>query len=162
MSEGNDLEYRKIITDFIIWCKLNQPPSIAPVNIHSLDIDVVDTYKFLGVHLNKFHLLGKLRYFGLCRTLLRTVYDTLKASATFYFVICPGGGSTERDRKQTDRLVKSATSVLTTPIDLIEEVGERRSQALPIVHTQPTHETVEAQSTSFISRLLRTQKNIKR
>lgn len=124
MSEGNNLEYRKIITDFIIWCEFNQPPSIAPVNIHSLDIDVVDTYKFLGVHLNKFHLLRKLRYFGLCRTLLRTFYDTVKASATFYFVICPGGGSTERDRKKTDRLVKSATSVLTTPIDLIEEVGD--------------------------------------
>ena len=68
--EGNNLEYRKVITNFVNWCELNHPcinasktkevvinfrwkaPQTAPVNIQSLDIEIVEEYKYLGVHIN--------------------------------------------------------------------------------------------------------------
>ena len=65
------------------------------MNIQGLDIEIVGEYKYLGVHLNnkldwttntdvlyrkgqsRLHLLRRLRSFGVCRTLLRTFYDTV-------------------------------------------------------------------------------------
>lgn len=44
----------------------------------------------------------------------------------YYAVFYWGRGSTERDRKQIERVVKRASSVLASPI---EEVGERRISA---------------------------------
>lgn len=43
--------------------------------------------------------------------------------------VCCGGGCTERDRKQPNRLVKRASSVLASPLDSTEEVAERRMLA---------------------------------
>lgn len=79
-----------------------------PVNIQGLDIEIVDAY--LGVHINnkldwsenigvlyrkgqsRHYLLRRLRSFGGCRTLLRTFYDTIVASTTFYAMVFWGGG----------------------------------------------------------------------
>ena len=44
---------------------------------------------------SRFHLLKKLRSFGVCRTLLRTFYNSVVASAIFYAVVCWGGGCTD-------------------------------------------------------------------
>ena len=63
------------------------------VSIYGKDIETVDSYKYLGVHLNdkldwttntdvlymrgqsRLHLLRRRRSFGVCRTLLRTFYN---------------------------------------------------------------------------------------
>ena len=108
MSEGNELEHRSVIMDFVDWCERNHlcvitskmkelmidfrrrtPPHI-PVNIQGSDIELVDSFTYLGVHLNnkldwshntdavykngqsRLHLLRRLRSFGVCRPLLRT------------------------------------------------------------------------------------------
>ena len=70
VTEGNDLEYRKVIISFVAWCKLNhlcinssktkqvvidfrrKAPKTAPVNIQGLDIVIVEEYKYLGIHIN--------------------------------------------------------------------------------------------------------------
>ncbi|TWW56850.1 hypothetical protein D4764_08G0008370 [Takifugu flavidus] len=70
VSEGNELEYREVITNFVAWCELNhlrintsktkevvidfsrKASHTAPVNIQGLDIEIVEEYKYLGVHLN--------------------------------------------------------------------------------------------------------------
>lgn len=194
VSEGDDREYRTVITDFVDWCELNhlqlnasktkemvidfrrrKTPQTAPVNIQGLDIEMVETYRYLGVHLNnkldwshntdvlykkgqsRLHLLRRLRSFGVCRTLLRTFYDTVVASALLYAVVCWGGGSTDRDRKRLNRLVRRAGSVLDCSLDSIEEVGERRvlAKLASIMDnpSHPLHQTVGALSSSFSSRL---------
>ncbi|TWW56167.1 putative RNA-directed DNA polymerase from transposon BS [Takifugu flavidus] len=124
VSEGNELEYREVITNFVAWCELNhlrinasktkevvidfsrKASHTAPVNIQGLDIEIVEEYKYLGVHLNnkldwthntdalykkgqsRLHLLRRLRSFGVCRTLLRTFYDSVVALVIFYAVVC--------------------------------------------------------------------------
>ncbi|TWW77398.1 R2DM Retrovirus-related Pol polyprotein from type II retrotransposable element [Takifugu flavidus] len=102
----------------------------APVNIQDLDIEIVEEYKYLGVHLNNkldwthntdalykkgqshLHLLRRLRSFGVCRSLLRTLYDSVVASVSFYAVVCWSCGSSERDRKRLNKLVRRAGSLL--------------------------------------------------
>lgn len=194
VSEGNDLEYREVIRDFVSWCELNQlqlntsktkemmidfrrtSSQFTPVNIQGLDIEVVENYKFLGVHLNnrldwsdnthalykkgqsRLHLLRRLRSFVVCRALLRTFYDSVVASAIFYAVVCWRGGSTDRDRKRLNKLIRRASSVLDCPLDTIEEVGERRMLArltsIMDNPSHPLHDTVGSLSSSFSSRLI--------
>lgn len=194
VSEGNDLEYREVIKDFVSWCEVNHlhinasktkemmidfrrnTPHSTPVNIQGLDIEVVETYKYLGVHLNnkldwtvhtqalykkgqsRLHLLRRLRSFGVCRALLRTFYDTVVASAIFYAVVCWGASCTDRDRKRLDKLIKRASSVLGGPLASIEEVAEKRMLAkltsIMDNTSHPLHETVGTLSSSFSGRLI--------
>ena len=97
----------------------------------------------------------------MCRTLLRTFYDTVVASAILYAVVCWGSGSTERDRKRLNKLVRRASSVLDCPLETIEQVGERRMLAKLISimdnTSHPLHGTLRALSSSFSSRLLHPQ-----
>ncbi|TWW61112.1 hypothetical protein D4764_05G0012020 [Takifugu flavidus] len=154
-----------------ICCLITPDASLA-----GLDIEIVEEYKYLGVHLNnkldwthntdalykkgqsRLHLLRRLRSFGVCRSLLRTFYDSVVASVIFYAVVCWSCGSSERDRKRLNKLVRRAGSALDCSLDSIEEVGERRMLAklTSIMDTpsHPLHETVGALSSSFSSRLL--------
>nr|XP_024655446.1 prostaglandin reductase 1-like [Maylandia zebra] len=70
VSDGNDQEYRGVISDFVGWCETNvlqinagktkemiidfsrKSPPTTPVNIQGKDIEIVDFDKYLGVHLN--------------------------------------------------------------------------------------------------------------
>ena len=75
------------------------------------------------------HRARRLRRFGVCRTLLRSFYDTVVASSVFYANVCWGCGCTERDRKRLNKVVERASSVLDSPLDPTMEVGERRMLA---------------------------------
>ncbi|KAK3568682.1 hypothetical protein QTP86_013210 [Hemibagrus guttatus] len=71
ITDDDDREYRELIQDFVDWCQRNclqinagktkelvvdfrrhKHPSPPPVNIQGKDIKRVDSYKYLGVHLN--------------------------------------------------------------------------------------------------------------
>lgn len=192
VSDGNDQEYRGVIRDFVGWCEINalqinasktkemvidfrrKSPPVTPVRIQGKEIETVDSYKYLGVHLNnkldwttntdalykkgqsRLHLLRRLRSFGVCRTLLKTFYDSVVASALFYAVVC-WGGCTDRDRNRIDKLVRRSGSVLGCSLESVVVVGERRMLAklTSIMDNplHPLHETVSAMSSSFSQRL---------
>ncbi|TWW74400.1 RNA-directed DNA polymerase from mobile element jockey [Takifugu flavidus] len=166
ITDGDDTEYRELIQDFVDWSlrnnlqinagktkevvvdfrRRNNPPP-APVNILGTDVDVVESYKYLGVHLNnnldwthntdalvkkgnsRLFLLRRLRSFGVQGPLLRTFYDSVVGSAIFYGMVCWSSSITDRDRKRMDRLVRRASSVLGCPLDLVEVVGNGRMMA---------------------------------
>ncbi|TWW67332.1 hypothetical protein D4764_02G0003730 [Takifugu flavidus] len=108
ITDGDDTEHN------------NLPP--APVNILGTDVEVVESYKYLGVHLNnnldwthntdalvkkgnsRLFLLRRLRSFGVQGPLLRTFYDSVVGSAIFYGIVCWSSSITDRDRKRMDRL----------------------------------------------------------
>ncbi|KAK0141058.1 hypothetical protein N1851_021940 [Merluccius polli] len=162
--KGNNLEYRTVIRDFVNWSELNQlqlntsktkemivnfrrkASHFTPVNIHELDIEVVEN--FLGVHLN-----NKLDWTDNTHALYKKgqrLYDSVVASAIFYAVVCWRGGSTDRDRSKLNRL--------DCLLDSIEKVGERRMLAklTSILDntSHPLRDTVWFLSSSFSSRLL--------
>ncbi|TWW71907.1 hypothetical protein D4764_16G0004040 [Takifugu flavidus] len=171
VSEGNELEYREVITNFVAWCELNhlcinatktkevvidfsrKAPHTAPVNIQGLDIEILEEYKYLGVHLNnkldwthntdalykkgqsRLHLLRRLRSFGVI----------------FYAVVCWSCGSSERDRKRLNKLVRRAGSVLDCSLDSIDEVEWQRSPRYRFTRTAtPPLQVTEGDSSAAV------------
>ncbi|KAI3357967.1 hypothetical protein L3Q82_002992 [Scortum barcoo] len=102
----NASKTKEMVIDF----SSRKPSDIAPVNIQGLDIERVRTYKYLGVHLNnkldwtdntdslykrgqsRLYMLRRPGSLGVCRSLLRTFYETVVASVVSYAVVCWGGG----------------------------------------------------------------------
>uniref|UniRef100_A0AAX7TRP8 Carbohydrate deacetylase n=1 Tax=Astatotilapia calliptera TaxID=8154 RepID=A0AAX7TRP8_ASTCA len=112
-----------------------------------MDIEAVDSYRYLGVHLNnrldwthnsdalyrkgqsRLYLLRRLRSFGVEGPLLKKFYDSVVASAIFYGVVCWGGSISAGDRKRLNRVIRRASSVLGCPLDPVEVVElELRAQ----------------------------------
>ncbi|KAI4884870.1 hypothetical protein NFI96_029910, partial [Prochilodus magdalenae] len=157
ISDGDDREYRELTKDFVEWCQRNclqinagktkelvvdvrraKHSPQAPVNIQGTDIEIVRSYKYLGVHLNnkldwtdntpalykkgqsRLHLLRRLRSFGV----QGAFYEAVVASAIFYGVVCWGSSISTADRKRLNRIKSS--SVLGCHLDPVEVVGDRR------------------------------------
>ncbi|TWW61350.1 hypothetical protein D4764_05G0014400 [Takifugu flavidus] len=195
ITDGDDTGYRELIQGFVDWSlrnnlqinagktkelvvdfrRRNNPPP-APVNILGTDVDVVESYKYLGVHLNnnldwthntdalvkkgnsRLFLLRRLRSFGVQGPLLRTFYDSVVGSAIFYGIVCWSSSITDRDRKRMDRLVRRASSVLGCPLDSVEVVGNGRMMAklssMLNNTSHPLQDTLTALGSSFSERLL--------
>ncbi|TWW80191.1 hypothetical protein D4764_01G0000060 [Takifugu flavidus] len=146
------------------------------MNILGTDVDVVESYKYLGVHLNnnldwshntdalvkkgnsRLFLLRRLRSFGVQGPLLRTFYYSVVGSAIFYGIVCWSSSITDRDRKRMDRLVRRASSVLGCPLDSVEVVGNGRMMAklssMLNNTSHPLQDTLTALGSSFSEWLL--------
>ncbi|KAK7884454.1 hypothetical protein WMY93_027577 [Mugilogobius chulae] len=194
ITDDDDAEYRGL-THFVDWCQQNhlllnagktkemvvdfrRRHSIAPppVNIQGRDIERVDSYKYLGVHLNnkldwthntdalyrkgqsRLYLLRRLRSFGVRGPLLRTFYDSVVASAILYGVVCWSSSITERERKKLDKVIKKSSSVLGCPLDSVREVGDRRVLArftsMLDHESHPLQDALSALESSFSDRLI--------
>ena len=146
-------------------------PPHTPVNIQGAAIEIVKSYKYLGVQLSntlvwsdnsaapykkgqsRLFLLRRLRSSGVQGALLQTFYDSVVASAIFYVVVCWAA-----DRKQLNRLRRKASSVLGSPLDTVEVLGDRRmaaklSSRLDNV-SHPLQDTLSSLCSSFSDRLL--------
>ncbi|XP_055367950.1 uncharacterized protein LOC129604646 [Betta splendens] len=195
ITDDDDAEYRGLTQNFVDWCQRNhllinvgktkemvvdfrrqQPALIPPMHIQGRDIERVDSYKYLGVHLNnkldwthntdalyrkgqsRLYLLRRLRSFGVKGPLLKTFYDSVVASAILYGVVCWGSSITARDRKRLDRIIRKSSSVLGCTLDTVQEVGERRVLAkLTSIMDQVSHpleDSLSALESSFSSRLI--------
>ena len=113
-------------------------PSIEGVNV-----EVVSTYKYLGVHLDnkldwsantdpiykkgqsRLYFLRRLRSFNVCSKLLGMFYQSVVASVLFYAVVCWGGSTKKRDAGRLDRLVRKAGSVVGAELESIASVAEK-------------------------------------
>ena len=117
-------EYRSLVGDFVSWCHSNhlqlntskteemvidfrksRPPP-RPVQIEGDEVEVVGTYKYLGLQLDnkldwtvntdhlykkgqrRLYFLRRLGSFNICRKLLWMFYQSLVASVFFYTVVC--------------------------------------------------------------------------
>ncbi|KAI5103517.1 hypothetical protein C0J45_7098 [Silurus meridionalis] len=157
ITNDDDRDYRGLIKNFVDWCQRSclqinagktkelvvdfrrNKQILSPVNIQGKDIVRVDSYKYLGVHLNnkldwtdnteaiykkgqsRLFLLRRLRSFGVQGELLKTFFDSVVASAIFYGVVCWGSSISTADRKRLDKLIRKASSVLGIPLDTVQE-----------------------------------------
>ncbi|CAL9684750.1 unnamed protein product [Knipowitschia caucasica] len=194
-SEDDDAEYRGVIQDFVDWCQRNHllinagktkemvvdfrrrhSAAPAPVYIQGKGIERVDSYKYLGVHLNhkldwthntdalfkkgqsRLYLLRRLRSFGAQGPLLKTFYDSVVASAILYGVVCWNSSITERDRKKLDKVIRKSSSVLGCSLDTVQQVGDRRvlSKLTSMLDhdCHPLQDTLSALESSFSDRLI--------
>ena len=156
---GQEAEYRDLAGAFSSWCDwkgliLNikntketvmdfcrSKPPLQRVNIRGEDIKVVQSYRYLGVHLHsklvwsdaayrkgqsRLFFLRKLRSFDVCGEMLHMFYQSVVASTIFYAAVCWGGSATERDTRRQDKLIWKAGSVLGRCLDSLGVVVERR------------------------------------
>ena len=70
------------------------------------------------------YLLRRLRSVGVIRSFLRTFNDSVAVSAILYGVFCRSSSNTER--KKLDKNIRKSSSVLGRPLDLVQEVGDKR------------------------------------
>lgn len=82
----------EMVVDFHRW----QSAVCTPVNIHGMDIERVDSCKYVDVHLNKTTAVSS----GGSEGATPETYDSVVAPAILYGVVCWCGSITERDRKK--------------------------------------------------------------
>lgn len=105
-------------------------PPLQPVNIRGEDIEVVQTYKYLGVHLDNkldwstntdelykkglswLFFLRRLRSFIVCSEMLLMFYQSVVASVFFYGAVCWGGSITAKNIRRLDKLIKKTVLCL--------------------------------------------------
>ncbi|KAG5276868.1 hypothetical protein AALO_G00110700 [Alosa alosa] len=152
IRNGQEEEYRSLVEDFVQWCKLNHlqlntsktkemvvdfrrsKPTLLPVHIDGVNVEVVSTYKYLGLHLDnkldwsantdalykkgqsRLYFLRRLQSFNVCSKLLRMFYQSVVASVLFYAVVCWGGSTRKKDAGRIDRLV--STQQVGGPLEL--------------------------------------------
>ncbi|XP_062865661.1 B-cell receptor CD22-like [Trichomycterus rosablanca] len=163
VRDGQEDEYRNLVKDFAVWCRVNHlqlnaskakemvvdfrrsgQPS-QPVSIEGSDVEVVKTYKFLGVHLDdkldwsantdilyrkgqsRLYFLRRLRSFNICRKLLHMFYQSVVASVLFYAVLCWGGSIKNKDEARLDKLISRAGAVVGIELESLVTVAERRT-----------------------------------
>ncbi|KAL0147202.1 hypothetical protein M9458_057492, partial [Cirrhinus mrigala] len=148
---GDDLEYRMAVDSFVDWCELNQlklniqktkelvvdlrrsRPPVTPLSIRGVDVEIVQDYKYLGVHIdNKLdwskNSLGHIQEGSkVCNIMLRMFYESVVASVIFYAVVCWGGSMKMADMKRLNKLIRKAGSVVGEELDNMETVVERRT-----------------------------------
>ncbi|KAK0137273.1 RNA-directed DNA polymerase from mobile element jockey [Merluccius polli] len=194
IKDGREGEYRSLVEDFVRWCRSNhlqlntsktkemvvdfrrKKPHLQPVSIEGVDVEVVRTYKYLGLQLDdkldwtanmeavhrkgqsRLYFLRRLGSFNICKKLLQMFYQSVVASVLFHAVVCWGGSSRWRDAGQLDRLERRAGSVVGTELDSLVTVAERRTldklrSILDNTH-HPLHDTFTRQRSVFSRRLL--------
>uniref|UniRef100_A0A3B1JI52 Reverse transcriptase domain-containing protein n=1 Tax=Astyanax mexicanus TaxID=7994 RepID=A0A3B1JI52_ASTMX len=191
---GKEEEYRHLVEDFVAWCNRNnlllntsktkemvvdfrraRPPT-QPVSIVGVDVEMVKTYRYLGLHLDdrldwsantdilyrkgqsRLFFLRRLGSFNICRKLLLMFYQTVVSSCLFYAVVCWGGSMKKRDEMRLNKLVRRAGSVVGVELDSVVTVAERRTlhKLLSIMDDDghPLHSIIMDHRSSFSGRFL--------
>ncbi|KAG5274935.1 hypothetical protein AALO_G00141800 [Alosa alosa] len=162
IRNGQEEEYRSLVEDFVQWCKLNHlqlntsktkemvvdflwrsKPTLLPVHIDGVNVEVVSTYKYLGLHLDnkldwsantdalykkgqsRLYFLRRLWSFNVCSKLLKMFYQSVVASVLFYAVVCWGGSTKKKDAGRIDRLVRKAGSVVGAELECITSLSDK-------------------------------------
>ncbi|KAI4885165.1 hypothetical protein NFI96_024172 [Prochilodus magdalenae] len=191
---GQEAEYRPLVEDFVGWCHRNNlllntsktkelvvdfrraRPLTQPVFIAGVEVEMVKTYRYLGLHLDerldwsantdilyrkgqsRLYFLWRLGSFNICRKLLQMFFQTVVASCVFYAVVCWGGSIKKRDKMRLDKLVRRAGSVVGVELDSVVKVAERRTlhKLLSIMDDDghPLHTIIMDRRSKFSGRLL--------
>ena len=194
ITDDNEKEYRSLIENFIKWCNSNHlrlnisktkelvvdyrrnRKSPAPVVIQGEEVERVDSYKYLGVHINnkldwthntdalfkkgqsRLFFLRRLRSFDVCSRLLKIFYQSIVASALFFAVVSWGGGLKAGEAGSLNKLVRKARSVVGLELDSVESVAERRMtdkfKAILDNPSHPLHEEPWQMGSSFSQRII--------
>ncbi len=194
INSDNEEEYRGLIESFVTWCNKNHlklnisktkelvvdyqrkrsPP--VPVTIQGEEVERVDSYKYLGVQINKkldwthntdalfrkgqsrLFFLRRLRSFSVCNRLLKIFYQSTVASALFFAVVCWGGGIRAGEASRLNKLVRKASSVVGLELDSLESVAERRMKdkikAILENPSHPLHDELWQMGSSFSHRII--------
>ena len=188
VRDGQEGEYRDLVRAFSDWSednglllntnktkemvidfRLSRQP-LQPINIRGNNIEVVSTYKYLGVHLDdkldwsantdalykkgqsRLFFLRRLRSFDVCGEMLVMFYQSVMASILFYAAVCWGGNITQEDSNRLDKLVRKASSVVGRALDplgtVVERQRRRKFRSILGNPHHPLHHTLAGQASN--------------
>ncbi|KAI4890788.1 hypothetical protein NFI96_000034 [Prochilodus magdalenae] len=132
VRNGQEREYRSLVEDFVEWCTTNHlklnitktkemcidfrrsRPSQQPISIKGVDVEVVRSYRYLGVHLDerldwsvntdtvykkaqsRLYFLRRLGSFRICQKLLLMFYQSSGSQRPPFMLWCVGGAVSAR------------------------------------------------------------------
>lgn len=187
---GDERQYRPLVEDFTTWSQLTHLqvntsktkeilldfrthcPSPLSVNFCGEEIEVVASYKYLGLQLDnklgcsantdhvhekvqrRLYFLSRLSSFTVCRTMLLMFYESVVSGALFFgaMVLCvwgEGRSTKLKDTQRLDKLINKATSAIGAEQN---SVAERRilNKLLSIMdNSNPLHDLVMGQRSLF-------------
>ncbi len=132
----NTSKTKELVVDFSRW---KTPPT--PVSIQGVDVDTVQDYRYVGVHLdskldwakdteavhkrgqNQVYFRWRLHSFNVCSTVLRMFYQSVVASAIFFAVVCWGSRVRAVYANRINKLTRKGGSVLGEDAAQIEHHG---------------------------------------
>ena len=100
-----------------------------PILIEGKEVALVENYKYLGININnkldwhahvssvisktnqRFHLVRKLNFFRIDKTLISLIYKSLINSIISFCICVWGGNTTEKDIKKINQVVRRATKL---------------------------------------------------
>ncbi|KAK7883856.1 hypothetical protein WMY93_026979 [Mugilogobius chulae] len=163
IRDGEEEEYRSLVQKFEGWCQQNllllnisktkemvldfrrAPPSSCPIIIQNAEVEVVSSYKYLGLQMDdklnssknmecvykkgqsRMYFLRRLASFKVCSVLLNMFYQSIVSSVLFYAVVCWGGSARKRDTQKLNRIIRRVGSVVGLGLDSVEKVVEQRT-----------------------------------
>ncbi|KAK0142225.1 hypothetical protein N1851_020112 [Merluccius polli] len=179
---GREDEYRDLVNRFVKWCGENHlqlnvaktremvvdfrrnKPLPSPVSIGGTDVDMVDTYKYLGVTLDKLdwyansetiYKKGLSRLYFLRRLrMLQMFCQSVVASTIFFVVVSWGAGIRTKDANRLNKLIKKAESVVGSQLVTVEERMLAKLLATMANPSHPLHTTLDQLRSSFSNRLI--------
>ena len=163
ITNGNEKEYRDRVDDFVEWCENNflllnvsktkelvidfrrkKKSQVVPIQMKGADIEIVDSYKYLGVvidsklnwslHIDKVYkktqsrlfFLRKLKSFHVCNRMMKMFYDTVICSLLSFALVCWGVNATERDKNRINKLIRKAGSIVGEKLNDLNTILDRR------------------------------------
>uniref|UniRef100_A0AAX7SJH0 Reverse transcriptase domain-containing protein n=1 Tax=Astatotilapia calliptera TaxID=8154 RepID=A0AAX7SJH0_ASTCA len=193
ISRDDETEYRAVVDSFVTWCEQNHlqlnvaktkelivdfrktRKHLTPVSIQGVSVDIVEDYKYLGVHIDnkldwaknttalyrkgqsRLYFLRRLRSFNICQKMLRIFYESVVASAILYAVACWGSRLRVADANRLNKLIRKASNVVGMELDSLKVVSERRmlSKIKTMLDntSHPLHDMLVSHRSSFSERL---------
>ncbi|KAI4874614.1 hypothetical protein NFI96_020932 [Prochilodus magdalenae] len=189
VRNGQEREYRSLVEDFVEWCTTNHlklnitktkemcidfrrsRPSQQPISIKGVDVEVVRSYRYLGVHLDerldwsvntdivykkaqsRLYFLRRLGSFRICQKLLLMFYQSVVASVLFYAVVCWGGSISKRDAGRLDRLV-CVDNVLKTMKENANKASSILLTAIPLICQMDWEQTISGHRAMALSSVM--------
>jgi len=154
---------KELVVDF-----RKRPTHPKPVGIRGTEVDIVEEYKYLGVHIDNkmdwtkntkaLYKKGQSPVFSTeTQIFQRLIYCSVVASVIFYAVVCWGSRVKAADAKRLNKLIRKAVYVLGVELESLVEVPERRmlSNLLSIMDnaSHPLHATLKSYQSTFSHRL---------
>ena len=147
LIQENETEYRKCVSWFVDWCEKhflllnvkktkelivdfrNKKNPLQPLYIKNERVDQVDSYKYLGLTIDKelswkdhantvykklnsrIYFLRKLKYFNVDNTLLELFYKSIIESVISFSLVCWGGNIRTNNKQKLDSVIRKACKI---------------------------------------------------